>query len=104
MKVEKQIVKNFLSVNDVVYCYIMLKNEINKAYELSKKISNYTANFKETEELNQQIITDFLTEEYNVKISKPYLTFLCEIAKIYFKVNDTRIFYPSNSFRSFWNS
>ena len=104
LKVEKQIVKNFLSTYDLVYCYIMLKNEINKAYELSKSIADYVIKSKEAEELNQQIFTDFLKEKYQTKISRTYLTFLCEIVKINFEVKDSRIFYPSKTFKSFWNS
>ena len=104
LKVEKQIVKNFLSTYDLVYCYITLKNEINKAYELSKSIADYVIKSKEAEELNQQIITVFLKAKYQIKISNAYLTFLCEIVKIYFEVEDSRILYPNSTFKSFWNS
>jgi len=104
LKVEKQIIKNFLATSDVEYSYIMLKNEINKAYELCKTIADTAIQFSKAKELNQQIITEILTEKYRVNVPKAYLTFLCEIAKTYFEVEDERIFYPSNAFKSFWSS
>jgi len=82
----------------------MLKNEINKAYELCKTIADTAIQFSKAKELNQQIITEILTEKYRVNVPKAYLTFLCEIAKTYFEVEDERIFYPSNAFKSFWSS
>ena len=88
LDIEKKIVERFYSESQLGYSYIVLKNEIFKAYELSKKI------IKEIEEFNKSgknpnilTIQNKLEKVYNAKIDKLYLNFLIEIVENYFEVS-----------------
>ncbi len=88
LDIEKKIIERFYSESQLGYSYIVLKNEIFKAYELSQKI------IQEIEEVNKKgnqpnilTIQNKLEKGYNAKIDKLYLNFLIEIIKNYFKVS-----------------
>ncbi|MFW9899284.1 MAG: hypothetical protein ACFFDO_08510 [Candidatus Thorarchaeota archaeon] len=84
LKVERLLIQTFLSEFDLSYSYILLKNEIRKAYQLSKSIIDYASEQKI--DLNLKIIVDYVTEKYNIKLQKAYLNFVIDIIKSYFEV------------------
>ena len=88
LNVEKSIIIKFLTEKDLGLSYIMLKNEIQKAFVLAKSIANYIT--KEREEHNKVSILKIQSElenEFKVKIDMLYLKFLIEIVINYFKVS-----------------
>lgn len=85
LKVEKQIVNRFLAEPDLGYSYIILKNEVQKAFELSKEIMELIKNYKNTEKIGKKELIDLLAKKYSIKISILYLEFLLDIVKNYFK-------------------
>ncbi len=83
--VEKQIVKNFLFEGELGYSYIVLKNEIQKAYQLSKEIVDLIKDSRQkNESVNILKINTDLEKKYNIKINMLYLRFLIDIVKNYF--------------------
>ena len=111
LKVEKSIVNRFLTEPDIGFSYIVLKNEVHKAFTLSKSIVEYANNyakinninpeevgkdvivvkffdhFVDKEKLIYEMISNYLIKVHNVKIQKYYLTFLVEIVENYFELN-----------------
>ena len=85
--VEKQLASTFLSEQELGYSYILLKNEIQKIYELVKSIGEFIKK-EETdgEKTNILKITSFIEEDYNTKINPTYLNFLIEIVETYFDI------------------
>ena len=87
LSIEKHFVSRFVSEGDLGYSYIVLKNDILKAFELSKTIVNLINESKErNEKVNTLKIGTQLEELYNFKINTIYLNFLIEIVKYYFGV------------------
>ena len=87
LNVEKQIVKKFLTEQELGYGYIILKNEIQKAYELSKVIVNTINDCKKNKEhVNILKINSQLEKIYEIKIGHLYLNFLIKIVKNYFGI------------------
>jgi hypothetical protein len=111
LKVEKEIVNRFLTEPELGYSYIVLKNEVYKAYKLTQSIVEYADNYKEIENIDPnklaedaavssfldhlvnkeklilKILTDYLEKIHHVRIQKQYLTFLLGIVKDYFGVD-----------------
>ena len=85
--VEKEIVSKFMSESELRYSYIVLKNEIQKAFELSEAIFNILQESKKEEIPNILKITSKLEEIYEIKISTHYINFLIEIVKNYFGIS-----------------
>lgn len=86
--VEKNFVNNFIFEKDSDFGCIVLKNEIIKTYELSKRIKDYVEKGQERgEEVNILKIKNELEKYYNIKISNLYLKFLIEVTKSYFEVS-----------------
>ncbi|MFX1259892.1 MAG: hypothetical protein ACFFAN_18740, partial [Promethearchaeota archaeon] len=84
--VEKQIVNKFMTEYDLRYSYLLLKNEIQKAYELSKSIVDFINDCKERNEtVNMIKISKQLEKKYTIKIIPIYLKFLIEIVENYFQ-------------------
>jgi hypothetical protein len=98
LAVEKRIVHSFFSEADTGACLILFRNEIQKAYKLSKAIVDIIKNRKEDEKINILKISKELEEIYQIKLSNQYLDFLIEIVRDYFEIN-----VPSIS-QSFLNS
>jgi len=84
LEIEKNIVDKFFAENDVKAALIILRNEINKAFEFSKIINSYIKDSKGIVFTSKKIL-NHLTEECNEKITIPYLNFLMEIVKYYFE-------------------
>ncbi|MFX1257708.1 MAG: hypothetical protein ACFFAN_07615 [Promethearchaeota archaeon] len=85
--VEKQIVNRFMTEYDLGYSYIVLKNDIQKAFELSKVILDFVdESEKKNESVNILKINVELEKKYEIKINKQYLNFLTEIVEHYFGV------------------
>jgi hypothetical protein len=88
LKVEKQIVHNFISETDLGYSYIALKNDVQKAYELSKEVMDLIEDFKKAgtkEKVGKKRLINMMTERTNIKLSIPYMEFMLDIIKNYFK-------------------
>lgn len=83
--IEKSIARKFLEEYDLVTGLIILRNEIQKAFEFSKTLSEF---IKDTDEkvLTSKILINHIKEVYNEKIQINYLKFLFNILKHYFKV------------------
>lgn len=83
--IEKSIARKFLEEYDLVTGLIILRNEIQKALEFSKTLSEF---IKDTDEkvLTSKILINHIKEVYNEKIQINYLKFLFNILKHYFKV------------------
>jgi len=87
LSIEKQIVNRFITENDLNYGYILLKNEIIKAYELSKDIVDFINDLKERNEIiNVLKIKTKLEQKYEIKINTFYLAFLIEIVSNYHEI------------------
>ena len=69
---------------------IILRNEINKAYEFSKTIIQLLENQK-GKSLTSKIIMVHISEKHDEKIYLPYLTFLIDIVSNYFNVDVPKI-------------
>ena len=88
LKVENQIVKNFLSERNLAVSYIILRNEIHKAYQISKEIADLINELKKRDEsVNTLKINSQLEEIHGIKISTIYLNFLIQIVEDYFGVS-----------------
>ena len=86
IKIEKSIIQKFFAENDSLINLIFLRNEINKAYELSKTIIELFKTLKKGEKININMVLEKLHEVYSSEISKTYLDFLIEIIKNYFQI------------------
>ena len=85
--VEKHIVSRFLTEPELGYSYIILKNEMQKAYELSKAIvDNVEKSRSGGEKENILKITGDIEDYYQIKIGSLYLNFLIEIVQSYFDI------------------
>jgi hypothetical protein len=85
--VEKHIVHRFLTEPELGYSYIILKNEVQKAFELSKAIVEAVKESrKDGEKENVLKITGEVEDYYKIKIGSLYLNFLIEIVQTYFDV------------------
>ena len=87
LAIEKQIVSRFLTDNELKYSYIILRNEIQKIAELSKKIVEF---IKEHEEKNEAInilkIHSQLEDFYTTKINMGYFKYLLSIVSNYYGI------------------
>lgn len=86
LKIETRFVQQFYANYESLNSLIVLKNEIKKAYQLSKTIGEFIKDYKEKETLNSKKIIDNISKGYGFKIQKPYFNFLIEIVKNYFKI------------------
>ena len=91
-KIERAIIQKFLAEQDPKTSLIILKNEISKAYKLSKDIDLYLKDNNKTSKLTPKLMSDYLTEKYNQKISELYLKFLIKIVQNYYEVDFSKIF------------
>ncbi|TFG25855.1 MAG: hypothetical protein EU532_11255 [Promethearchaeota archaeon] len=84
--IEKRIIHQFIAESDKTLCIVMLKNEIHKAFELSKFIAEYINKAEDKKKIDINKISGGLQEAYKNKISSVYLNFLFEIVQNYFEV------------------
>ncbi|MFX1256895.1 MAG: hypothetical protein ACFFAN_03470 [Promethearchaeota archaeon] len=88
LNIEKQIVSRFMNEYDLGYSYVVLKNDIQRAYELSKSIVEFINEAKKKKEtINTLKISTQLEEVYKIKINTIYLKFLMKIVEDYFGVS-----------------
>jgi len=90
LEIEQSIIQKFFNEYDLMAGLIILRNEINKAYEFSNSIINFVQNQKD-KPLTSNVIINHLSEKHGEKISMPYLTFLIDIVHYYFKVDIPKI-------------
>ncbi len=87
LDIEKQIVNRFFTQHESEYSYIILRNEIQKIYELSKKIVDSIKECKEkNENVNVLKINSQLEEFYDIKIDILYFKFLLKIVTDYYGI------------------
>jgi hypothetical protein len=87
---EKSMVQKFLAEYDLMAGLIIIRNEINKAYEYSKTITEFIENHK-GKPITSKILIDHILEKHGERIQIPYLTFLINIVQNYFKVDVPKI-------------
>jgi len=83
-KITKKIVHDFLAEPNPKTSLKRLRNEIQKAYELSKLINDLKKKQEEGKILNLKEITKALEEEFHFTIDPDYLDFLMEIVVKYY--------------------
>lgn len=90
LDIEKAIVHKFITEYDLMAGLIILKNELNKIYEFSRDIAEYIENHKGKPITSKNLI-DLISERYGEKIQMPYLNYLIDIVRYYFKFNVPKI-------------
>ena len=111
LKIEKQIVNNFLTEQTSSLGLIYIKNEVFKAYKLAQFIADYINNQIQIKKENREkieekvLVVNFLDDlvnkekgfslkisnelekKFDIKIQKQFLNFLLEIVQSYFSVD-----------------
>jgi hypothetical protein len=87
MKVEKNIVHNFLSEADFNSSTIMFRNELQKAFLLSNSILEIVKKMNNLNKFNISKVAKDLEKKYNVKINNEYMEFLVDIVRNYYEIN-----------------
>ena len=82
IKIESAIIQKFLGEYNLEAGLIILRNEIFKAYKFSNELIQESG--KTGKDLNQKLMVDYITENYNFKMSKGYINFLTQIIQNYF--------------------
>ncbi|MHA2180417.1 MAG: hypothetical protein ACXAAH_03215 [Promethearchaeota archaeon] len=88
-KVISSIVHKFFSEYDSAAGLIILRNEIQKAYEFSKELAEFVS-CSQDEIYTGKNLMDVINEKHNERIQKDYLAFLLVIVTQYFKVEIPR--------------
>ncbi|MHA2010409.1 MAG: hypothetical protein ACXABO_14865 [Promethearchaeota archaeon] len=96
LEIERRIARKFLDEYDLGPALIIVRNEIQKAFEFSKTLVEYIENLQ-NKTITSKNLFDCIFEKYNEKIKIGYLTFLLDIVEHYFKVVVPKI----NGVRSF---
>jgi hypothetical protein len=87
LRVERKIIQNFFAEMDHYLSLFKLHNEIKKAYSLSKTVSDFLKNQKNSKKVETMRIINYIENVHKVKVSSFYLNFLIEIVENYFKIN-----------------
>ena len=90
LEVERSIVQKFFNEYDLMTSLIILRNEINKAYEFSNSILDFIESHKGKQIISKMII-NHISEKHDEKIQMLYLTFLLNIVRHYFKADVPKI-------------
>lgn len=86
LKLENKIVQKFMEEPDPKSSLIIIKNEIQKAFELSNSAYEYIKTLEKGETLDAEILNKSLQKKYlNIEIQSSYLNFIVEIIE---KQND----------------
>jgi hypothetical protein len=85
LTIEKRIVKKFFTEYDLTASQIILKNEVQKAFELSKELAEFIS-CSQNEIFTSKTLMDHINEKQHERIQKDYLSFLLDIVNNYFKV------------------
>ena len=86
LHIEKQIVSRFMTEGDLGYSYIVLRNDIQRAFNYAKSIVDILKNSNKDIQRNILKICVELERRHNFKINTMYLSFLTEIVEYYFGV------------------
>ncbi len=84
LKEEQKIVEKFVQERDVMSSLIILKNEIQKVFEMAKSIADFAQ--KSPKKFNFKTIISKLNEDYKTKVPLPYINFLIDVAENYFEI------------------
>ena len=84
--VEKNIINKFMTEPDLGFSYIILKNEVQKAYKLTKSIMNFIKEGKD-KEINIIKASIRLEDVFKIKIDPVYMNFLIDILRNYYNLN-----------------
>ncbi|MFX0038470.1 MAG: hypothetical protein ACFFCY_03125 [Promethearchaeota archaeon] len=90
LDIERSMVQKFFAEYDLMAGLIILRNEINKAYEFSKSILDFIENQK-GKALTSKMLISHISDKHNEKIPTQYLTFLIDIVRNYFKADVPKI-------------
>ncbi len=93
--VEKKISQKLFAEYDLTTGLIILRNEIQKAFEYSKTLAEFITGYQE-KIFTSKVFIDHIAEKQGEQIQKIYLTFLLEIAEHYFKIEIPKIDGVSN--------
>lgn len=85
IKIETMIIQKFLGEEDAKLSLIILKNEIQKAFEISKKIMRLIDTHKGEKKLGRERLFKKFKETSAIKITYSYLEFILDILMNYFK-------------------
>ena len=98
IKIESSIVEKFLSEQDSYSGLLLFRNEINKAFRMSKTIINILQNYQKEQKLSKKKVVDLLSKRYNIKIQFEYLEFLLDIVENYheYDLSDLSEYYFPN--------
>jgi len=84
LEIEKHIITKFLTHGELGFSYIFFKNEIFKAFKLSKSIVEFINDEKERDnKINIIKINKNIEDSYQIKINPIYLNFLISIVESY---------------------
>ncbi|NVM37648.1 MAG: hypothetical protein HWN81_18790 [Candidatus Lokiarchaeota archaeon] len=95
LDLEKAIVHKFFAEYDLIAGLNSIRNKLNKIYEFSKDIAELIENHKE-KPITSKILINHISEAYGEKIQMPYLNYLIDIVRYYFKVEVPKIDGVSN--------
>ncbi|MHA1196696.1 MAG: hypothetical protein ACTSRH_12490 [Promethearchaeota archaeon] len=87
LNVEKTIVQAFLNEIEPTSSAILMKNEVNRIYNLSKTIMDYIKSLNQGKELFSKDVIKLIEEKHGLKIQMPYLEYLYEVIETYFGVD-----------------
>jgi len=96
LKVEKQIVQNFIYEEDEKFSLLLLKNEIKKVYVLSSQIIKVKNRLSKNQILTSRRILDYFKKQ-NIIMDVNYLNFLTEVVRTNFGV-EINLEHPRNYF------
>jgi len=89
LKIESLLAQKFYSEDDAKTCLLIIKNEVEKAFFLSKSIKEFieSLGLQKNDKIDTISIKNMLKEKYSVTIDTEYLNFLIIIVKKYFKTD-----------------
>ena len=84
INIERIIVQKFLAEQEPTSSLLLIRNEIQKVFNLSKEIITFNNNLKKNEELTSKKLIDYFKETKDIKIQTQYLDFLIDVVSNYF--------------------
>ncbi len=91
IKIERKIIQKFLAEPNPKSSLIIIKNDLQKANELSKALNEYLNSSDAKTKLTPKLLNNFLEDKYNQTIDEEYLRFLLGIVQNYFGFNFSKI-------------
>ena len=87
LAIEKQLVSRFLTEKELHYSYVILRNEIQKIAELSKKILEIIKAYEEKkEDINMLKIHSQIEDFYKTKVAMGYFKYILSIFGSYYGI------------------